>query len=57
MELCWSKGEIYWFRQVPGMEERRSAQKEYMDPGIWEIFVNYKDLGWILFSAAELEGK
>ena len=20
-----------------------SAQKEYMDPGIWEIFVNYKD--------------
>lgn len=19
-----------------------SAQKEYMDPGIWEIFVNYK---------------
>ena len=24
-------------------ERTESAQKEYMDPGIWEIFVNYKD--------------
>ncbi|MFQ8842531.1 MAG: hypothetical protein ACLR8P_18255 [Clostridium fessum] len=42
MELCCRRRNLL-VRQVPWDGRTESAQKEYMDPGIWEIFVNYKD--------------
>lgn len=56
MELCCRRRNLHG--PASAWDERtESAQKEYMDPGIWEIFVNYKDPDGYYFLAAELEGK
>ena len=42
MELCCRRRNL--LNSASAWDGRtESAQKEYMDPGIWEIFVNYKD--------------
>ena len=55
MELCCRRRNLL-VRQVPGMEERRVPRKIH---GSWylEDLCELQGSGWILFSAAELEGK